>query len=82
MRTNTNGELRIKDVNKEVVLTGWVSKKRDLGGLVFIDVRDRYGITQLVVNPENPCYMCARMRRGHLYNKAKEKDNFLKRLFK
>ena len=59
MRTNTNGELRISDVNKTVVLTGWVAKKRDLGGLVFIDVRDRYGITQLVVNPENPCYELA-----------------------
>ena len=56
MRTNTNGELRLSDVNKIVTLTGWVSKKRDLGGLVFIDLRDRYGITQLIVDPENKCY--------------------------
>ena len=56
MRTNNNGELRIKDINKHVVLTGWVSKKRDLGGLIFIDLRDRYGITQLVVDPNNANY--------------------------
>ena len=56
MRTNTNGELRLSDVNKIVTLTGWVSKKRDLGGLVFVDLRDRYGITQLIVEPENKCY--------------------------
>ena len=56
MRTNTNGELRLSDVNKIVTLTGWVSKKRDLGGLVFIDLRDRYGTTQLIVDPENQCY--------------------------
>ena len=53
MRTKTNGELRITNVNENVTLTGWCSKKRDLGGVVFIDLRDRYGITQLIVNPDN-----------------------------
>ena len=47
-RTHTNGQLRIQDVNQEVTLIGWVSKRRNFGALVFIDLRDRDGITQLV----------------------------------
>lgn len=56
MRTHNNGELRLNDVNKEVKLVGWVAKTRNLGGLIFIDLRDRYGITQIVCKPENPNY--------------------------
>ncbi|MEA5026477.1 MAG: aspartate--tRNA ligase [Erysipelotrichaceae bacterium] len=47
-RTHTNGALRLKDVNQTVVLVGWVAKRRNLGGLVFIDLRDRTGITQII----------------------------------
>ena len=51
-RTHNNGELRLKDVNSEVTLCGWVAKRRNFGALVFIDLRDRYGITQLVFNED------------------------------
>lgn len=51
-RTHNNGQLRIEDVGKRVKLIGWVSKKRNLGSLVFIDLRDRYGITQIVFDGE------------------------------
>ena len=59
MRTKNNGELRISNVGEVVTLVGWCSKKRDLGGLVFIDLRDRWGITQIVVNPTNEYYNVA-----------------------
>lgn len=49
LRTHTCGELRISDVNKQVTLTGWVQRTRDKGGIIWIDLRDRYGITQLIL---------------------------------
>jgi len=52
-RTKNCGELRINNVNERVILNGWVSNIRNLGGLIFIDLRDRYGITQLIIEPEN-----------------------------
>ena len=52
-RTHNCGELNLKNENEIITLNGWVSKKRDLGGLLFIDLRDRYGITQLKAIPEN-----------------------------
>lgn len=52
-RTHNNGELRLENVNQTVTLIGWVSKRRNLGSLVFIDLRDRYGITQIVFESED-----------------------------
>ena len=57
-RTHTCGELRISDVNKQVTLAGWVQRSRKMGGMTFIDLRDRYGITQLVFNEEMNANLC------------------------
>ena len=59
MKKNNNGEFRIQNVGDQVTLYGWVQKKRNLGGLVFIDLRDRSGIIQLVVKPDNKYYETA-----------------------
>jgi len=53
-RSNTCGELRLADKGKKVTLAGWVQKSRKLGGMTFIDLRDRYGVTQLVVEADAP----------------------------
>ena len=58
--THNNNELTIKNLNQIVVLKGWVSKRRNLGGLIFIDLRDRFGITQIMVKPENQNYEIAK----------------------
>ena len=59
MKKIENNTLSIKDIDKTIELYGWVSKKRDLGGLIFIDLRDRTGIIQLVIKPENEYYELA-----------------------
>lgn len=62
LRTHTCGELTINDLNKEVTLTGWVQKSRDLGGMTFVDMRDRYGITQLTFNSDDNAELRAQAR--------------------
>lgn len=52
-RTKTCGELNLKNVNENVELAGWIGKIRNLGGMIFIDLRDEFGTTQIVINDEN-----------------------------
>ncbi len=63
LRTHNCGELTLTDVGKQVTLCGWIQKSRDLGGMTFIDLRDRYGLTQLVFNMDVNAELCETARK-------------------
>jgi aspartyl-tRNA synthetase len=83
LRTHTCGELRISDVNKEVTLTGWVQRLRDKGSLLWVDLRDRYGITQLFLEEgkTDPALLQAARQAGREYV-LKVKGTVVERLSK
>ena len=84
-RTHTCGELRQENIGQDVVLNGWVDTRRDLGGLIFIDLRDRYGITQVVFEPtfdKEAHELASKLRtefvisiEGHVRKRPPETDN-------
>jgi aspartyl-tRNA synthetase len=80
-RTHTCGELRLPDKGADVTLSGWIQKSRNLGGMTFVDLRDRYGLTQLVFNMETNSVLCEKARKlGREFviqvkGKAEERSN-------
>jgi len=79
LRTHTCGELTMADTGKEVTLCGWVQRSRDLGGMTFVDLRDRYGITQLVFNMESNAALCEEARKLSRENVVQAKGKVIER---
>ena len=71
-RTHNCGEISRKDINKEVILSGWLNKKRDHGGLLFLDLRDNYGITQCVIDTAHKSFSLAESLRLESVLKMRE----------
>ena len=72
LRTHNCGILRKEDIGKEVLLTGWVNRRRDHGGVIFIDLRDRWGLTQLVIDSnQQEVYQCANNVKSEFVLQAK-----------
>ena len=82
-RSHNCNDLRIKDVGKKVLLSGWINKKRDHGNILFIDLRDNYGITQCIIDKENPNFSLIEKMQletvvsidGKVVNRSKETIN-------
>lgn len=80
-RTHHCGELRFTDIDRNIMLSGWMGTKRDFGGMTFIDLRDRYGITQLIFNIESDAELCEKARQLHredvirVEGKVRERSN-------
>jgi len=76
-RSHTCGALRAADVGETVRLSGWVHRVRDHGGLLFIDLRDHYGLTQVVADPDSPAFKVAETVRSLIWVASASRSRFV-----